>query len=183
MKATLCHIVLVLFSVLANITQAAPPDGRWWLLPGQVALELAPCTDQVEHYCGRLLLSERDARDYANPDFFDWGRPLCGAVIVTGLRAAADGRWEAGRLYDPDSGDSYALELQAVEEETLHVLVYPDASADEAIDLAVSAARGKFSALDAGYYALRLAIGKSHLGEVQHWARADASLADCGARP
>lgn len=183
MKPTPRRLSLVLLCALAGAAQATPPDGRWWLLPGQAALELAPCAEQAGHYCGRLLLAERDARDYANPDLFAWGRPLCGQTIVSGLQAQADGRWQGGRLYDPDSGESYALELQEVGDEALRVLVYPDASAEEALDLAVSAARGKLSVLDASYFALRLAIGKSRLGEVQRWARADDSLGDCGARP
>lgn len=183
MTQAFLRLFLVVLCGLAGSALAASPQGRWWLLLGQAALQLAPCAEQAEHYCGRLLLSERDARDYANPGLLEWGRPLCGATIVSGLQAQADGSWQGGRLYDPDSGESYALELQEVGDEALRVLVYPDASADEALDLAVAAARGKLSVLDAGYFAVRLAIGKSRLGEVQRWARADDSLGDCGVQP
>ena len=100
------------------------PAGRW-ATPGVAAIvELAPCSD-TSGLCGtiRWLWEANDEKgrprlDTQNADATLRARPLIGLSILSGLAPAAGGSW-AGRIYNPEDGQTYRATLRRVGNDTL----------------------------------------------------------------
>ena len=100
------------------------PAGRW-ATPGVAAIvELAPCSD-TSGLCGtiRWLWEATDEKgrprlDAQNADATLRARPLVGLSILSGLTPAAGGSW-AGRIYNPEDGQTYRATLRRVGNDTL----------------------------------------------------------------
>ena len=100
------------------------PAGRW-ATPGVAAIvELAPCSD-TSGLCGtiRWLWEATDEKgrprlDTQNADATLRARPLIGLSILSGLAPAAGGSW-AGRIYNPEDGQTYRATLRRVGNDTL----------------------------------------------------------------
>ena len=100
------------------------PAGRW-ATPGVAAIvELAPCND-TSGLCGtiRWLWEANDEKgrprlDTQNADATLRARPLIGLSILSGLAPAAGGSW-AGRIYNPEDGQTYRATLRRVGNDTL----------------------------------------------------------------
>ena len=61
--------------------------------------------------------------DAQNPDPALRSRALRGLTILTGFRFD-DGRWADGRIYDPNSGNTYRGTITVVDEDTLDLRGY-----------------------------------------------------------
>lgn len=91
---------------------AAPDDafGVWRTADQQAAIELYPCGPNL---CGRLVwyVEKRTGPDAGldsrNPDETQRGRRLCGLLMLGNFRREGDG-WTGGRVYDPESGNTYS---------------------------------------------------------------------------
>ncbi len=102
------------------------PAGRW-ATPGVAAIvELAPCND-TSGLCGtiRWLWEATDEKgrprlDTQNADATLRARPLVGLSILSGLAPAAGGSW-AGRIYNPEDGQTYRATLRRVGNDTLMI--------------------------------------------------------------
>ena len=102
------------------------PAGRW-ATPGVAAIvELAPCSD-TSGLCGtiRWLWEATDEKgrprlDAQNADATLRARPLVGLSILSGLTPAAGGSW-AGRIYNPEDGQTYRATLRRVGNDTLMI--------------------------------------------------------------
>ena len=100
------------------------PAGRW-ATPGVAAIvELAPCSD-TSGLCGTIrgLWEATDEKgrprlDAQNADATLRARPLVGLSILSGLTPAAGGSW-AGRIYNPEDGQTYRATLRRVGNDTL----------------------------------------------------------------
>lgn len=109
MRAALATLLLLAAALPAA---AAPPaadgelTGDWWTPGFNARVRIEPCG---EAFCGRIVW----LWDEAPQDVADRG-PLLGRRVVDGMRAAAAGRWQGGRLYNPEDGRDYqgALQLQ-----------------------------------------------------------------------
>ena len=62
--------------------------------------------------------------DAENPDPALRSRPLRGLVIMTGFRYEGDGEWTGGRIYDPNSGNTYKGTIRVVDSITLKLRGY-----------------------------------------------------------
>ena len=57
--------------------------------------------------------------DDKNPEPDLRSRPLLGLTILTGFTQEADGRWVGGRIYDPNSGNTYRGTITVIDDDTL----------------------------------------------------------------
>ena len=76
-------------------------------------------------YQGRIVGGTDNTRlDIKNPDPAKRQNLLQGTVIMTGLHYVGHGDWTGGRVYDPDSGNSYHLHMQLIDDTHLKLRGY-----------------------------------------------------------
>jgi len=104
---------------------AAGPDGVWATPNDQAHVRIQPCADRL---CGEIVwlkepLDEqgRPKRDRNNEDEAQRDRPILGLPMLGGFRAAEAGRWEDGRIYNPEDGRTYRAKLHLAEPGRLSV--------------------------------------------------------------
>lgn len=97
---------------------AASALGIWTTAGGDSEIRIAPCGPAL---CGRIVWLKdpydkhgKPARDTKNPVKAERSRPILGLEIVTAMRPARDdpGQWRDGRIYDPNSGNTYHAEMR-----------------------------------------------------------------------
>jgi len=113
------------------IAPAAVPPGvpaGIWLLPLNAAVQIYDCGGLL---CGRIAWLQRPrnpegqlAVDKKNPDPALRPRPLCGMVVLWGLRPAGLDRWSGGWLYNPHDGITYRVNGEFRGADTLVVRIY-----------------------------------------------------------
>jgi uncharacterized protein (DUF2147 family) len=106
MKPALCA-ALLLAAASASAQPSAALLGDWWT-PGFAArVRIEPCGDAV---CGRIVWVWDDSPQ----DIVDKS-PLIGRRVIDGMRASVAGRWDGGRMYNPEDGRDYKghLHLQS----------------------------------------------------------------------
>jgi uncharacterized protein (DUF2147 family) len=128
----LAAAMVLALSFGTHSAQAAPTLGAplgTWLLPNQrIRLQIVPCDDRL---CGTLVWFKHptDAEglplvDSKNPDPALRTRPLLGLTVLHDLRQTGDGRWEDGRIYNPDDGKEYQAKMSVADDGSLHVRAY-----------------------------------------------------------
>jgi uncharacterized protein (DUF2147 family) len=83
--------------------------GVWWTPRhnGKIVISI----DDKATANGRLIAIEpkhADELDAQNPDASLRARPVLGLVVFQGFKQNAEGLWDNGTLYDPQSGSTYA---------------------------------------------------------------------------
>jgi Uncharacterized protein conserved in bacteria (DUF2147) len=63
-------------------------------------------------------------RDRNNPDASLRSRPICGLTIISGLKPQRDGSWGEGRVYNPDNGSTYDMEIRRQAPDVVKVTGY-----------------------------------------------------------
>ena len=122
----LAALVIVLLP-LAAAAQMANIEGRWLSGDGDGWIDI---TLEGDTLVGRIAGSPNDQPgdspryDDLNPDPALRGRLLEGLTIMSGFRYDADGRWVDGRIYDPNSGNTYNGTIQQVDANTLKLRGY-----------------------------------------------------------
>jgi uncharacterized protein (DUF2147 family) len=88
--------------------------GAWLTQDRKAVIEMAPCLTDATHLCGTITQlpppQEGNGLDNYNPDPRLRRQPVLGLTILTDFKPAApDARcpWQAGKVYDPDSGKVY----------------------------------------------------------------------------
>src|SRR5690349_2932822 len=106
-----CNIAALITGVALIVTgsrAAAPQDitGLWFTEDGEGGIEILPCGAER---CGRIAWMKkpmdengRPPMDRNNPDPSLRTRPICGLIIITGLKPQEDGSWGRGRVYNPN---------------------------------------------------------------------------------
>jgi uncharacterized protein (DUF2147 family) len=96
-------------------------DGDGWIeltvVGGELRGRIAGSPDDPEHLKPPRL-------DNENPDPALRGRPLLGLVILSGFRYTGDGEWRGGRIYDPNSGNTYKGTIRVLNRDTLALRGY-----------------------------------------------------------
>ena len=110
---------------------AAPPEditGLWLTDDGEGGIEIRPCGEQR---CGRIAWMKdpkgsdgKPPVDSNNPDATLRARPICGLQIISGLKPQADGSWGQGKVYNPDSGKTYDMEIRRLTADSVKVTGY-----------------------------------------------------------
>lgn len=121
----LLSVLLLATSVDA---QAPTPTGVWLHENERIKLEIMPCGNEL---CGKLVWFRwpNDAQglplvDLKNRDSALRARPLLDLTVLTGLRRAADGKWEDGEIYNPDDGKEYRVQVSIQADGSLRARVY-----------------------------------------------------------
>lgn len=117
----ICRLVAVGFIVLpfANAAAAADIEGLWLTEEADAIVRIAPCRDDAEALCGRLVWvneplddQNRLELDDENPDAELRKRPILGLPILQGFPIEADGGvYEGGTIYDPNNGKTYRCKI------------------------------------------------------------------------
>lgn len=118
MLRTLAATALVF--AIATPAMAADIVGRWRTPGNGGEVEIYKCGAAI---CGRLISSTRLARepgalDAANKNEALKGRKLKGLTFLTGF-AGGPTKWEGGKLYNPEDGNTYSGTITATDENTL----------------------------------------------------------------
>jgi uncharacterized protein (DUF2147 family) len=107
---------------------AASPDAVSgdWAVGRTNVVRIGPCSGAPARLCGIIVATAngkdgRPLRDSENPDPALRNRPLVGLPLIFGFRAAGDGRWTGGKIYDPDDGKTYDAKLAPGPDGTLQV--------------------------------------------------------------
>jgi uncharacterized protein (DUF2147 family) len=103
-------------------------EGVWVNGDGDGWIELAIRDDELT---GTIVGSPDDPEhrnpsrlDTENPDPALRSRPVRGLVIMTGFRYEGDGEWTGGRIYDPNSGNTYKGTIRVQDADTLKLRGY-----------------------------------------------------------
>ena len=122
----LALMVLIAGAVVAD--HHAAVEGVWVNGDGDGWIELAIRDGELT---GAIVGSPDDPDnrnpsrlDTENPDTALRNRPLRGLVIMTGFRYEGDGEWTGGRIYDPNSGNTYKGTIRVVDSVTLKLRGY-----------------------------------------------------------
>ena len=119
-------LVIVLLPLVAASTMTSI-EGRWLSGDGDGWIEI---TLEGDSLVGRIAGSPNDRPgdapryDDKNPDPALRDRPLQGLTIMNGFRYDSDGRWVDGRIYDPNSGNTYKGTIRQVDANTLKLRGY-----------------------------------------------------------
>ena len=107
---------------------AADPTGTWLNETNDAHVKFYLCND--EELCGDIVwLKEAlgddglERRDILNEDESLRGRLIAGLQIVTGLTDEGDGEWEDGEIYNVKDGETYDVDIELVDANTLNVSV------------------------------------------------------------
>jgi uncharacterized protein (DUF2147 family) len=103
--------------LVATPALAADPVEGDWQVGGHVLVHISPCVAAPNELCGLIIAAPNGPdghpdRDSNNPDPKLRSRPIVGVALIRGFRRAEAGRWVGGKIYDPDSGKTYASTLQ-----------------------------------------------------------------------
>jgi uncharacterized protein (DUF2147 family) len=94
--------------------QAAQVLGRWVTDPPDGLIEISRTADG--HYQGQIIGGDTPNRtDAKNPDPAKRTAQLIGQIILHDLTYAGHGRWSGGTVYDPDSGHTYACNVDLLD--------------------------------------------------------------------
>jgi uncharacterized protein (DUF2147 family) len=96
---------------MVSTAAAADPQGVWLTEGKDAALTITKCGDRL---CGKIIWL-RNARDRSgslrldqkNPDPAQQAQPVCGLVVIRGLKPSGPNTWD-GRVYNPEDGKTYS---------------------------------------------------------------------------
>ena len=124
--------VLVLAALAPSWAFAADPQGVWLTGERDAAVAIAPCPgNDWLLLCGRIVWLEdaidargRPRRDDNNPNPARRDRPICGLVVLGGLRLSGPNTWDGGSVYNPQDGRTYSADLKLLADGALRVRAY-----------------------------------------------------------
>ena len=126
MKALLLGVALA--AGLATSVSAAGVEGDWIPASKGGKVRIAPCAGQADRLCGNLVAvtppndaSGRPKRDMLNTDASLRGRPILGLPLLTGFKPNGPGKWNGGKIYNPEDGKTYSSKLTLRPDGTLKV--------------------------------------------------------------
>jgi uncharacterized protein (DUF2147 family) len=119
---------LVAFAHSSPAAGAEEITGTWLTDDGEGAIEIRPCGEQRR---GRIAWMKdplgKDGKppvDEHNPDPNLRSRRICGLQIIYGLKPQSDGTWGDGRVYNPENGKTYSMEIRRQTADLLKVTGY-----------------------------------------------------------
>jgi len=127
-------VALLLFVLAAAVglsskafAQADAIVGTWLVPDGDAKVQVYKCGDK---YCGKIVwLNEpNDAKgapitDKNNPNEKLRTRPVLNLVIMYGVSHKGGNEWGDGKVYDPESGNTYSGSIK-LEDDKLHMRGY-----------------------------------------------------------
>lgn len=127
MKIASLALTAALMACALPAQAAEPVHGDWLTQSGSAKVRVAPCADKAR-LCGVVVWLKapvdkagRPTTDANNPDPALRTRPVVGLQLIRDFKPAANGRWTDGRIYDPQTGRTYASKLSLNPDGTLKV--------------------------------------------------------------
>ncbi|NIV18909.1 MAG: DUF2147 domain-containing protein [Woeseiaceae bacterium] len=123
MQITGLGLLLVAAAAWADM---ADVEGRWLTQNKEGWIRLQIVGDMLEGSIAGAPPGSPGKRDFddRNPDPALRSRRLDGLVIMTGFEYAGKGRWKNGKVYDPDSGNTYKCTARLLDPDTLKIKGY-----------------------------------------------------------
>lgn len=100
--------------------------GVWYNTEKTAQIEIMENEDEMIGKIIWIVQDENDPKtftDVVNSDTSLRNRPLMGLTVIEGLKYN-EGIWSDGKIYDPESGISYACELQLKKKDILEIKGY-----------------------------------------------------------
>jgi uncharacterized protein (DUF2147 family) len=128
--ATLACVALLLFPGSPLRAQSGNGDailGEWLTAEGKAKILLYKCGEQV---CGKINWLKEPTKngkivvDDKNPDSTYHARPVLGLEILRGFQFDGEDEWTGGKIYDPESGDTYSAKMVLQEDGRLKLRGY-----------------------------------------------------------
>jgi uncharacterized protein (DUF2147 family) len=124
-RAMMPPLLLTLLIAGPALANQDPAVGQWLTEDGFAHVAIAPCSGDPARICGAVSWLKdpvgHPTRDIHNPDRTLRSRPLIGVLVVRDMKNEGPGRWTGGKVYDPESGKSYAGRLRTVSRNRLEV--------------------------------------------------------------
>ena len=131
----LINIAVIILAATASFASDRPEVlGCWDTVGNSSKVELYPCGDKL---CGKVAWLKypnfMDAKDgpvgtmkidHKNPDPALRNRPILGLQVIEGLTPAGSDKWDQGRCYDPESGNTYRCRIRLASPERLEMRGY-----------------------------------------------------------
>ncbi|QIT54016.1 DUF2147 domain-containing protein [Aquisalimonas sp. 2447] len=131
------HTTIPLLLTLGFVSPSmalADVQGYWLSEEETAQIELAPCESGSDVICGEIVWLEdpldddgEPLRDANNDDPELRDREIVGLEMVWGMEpdSGREGRWSGGRIYDPESGNTYRARMDLADDgETLDLRGY-----------------------------------------------------------
>ena len=135
MKILICCAAILLAAATSCCAGSPNVIGLWNTKNNSSKLEIFPCGEKK--LCGKVawlknpnFVSADDGPvgapkfDLRNPDPALRARPIIGLQVVEGLSDAGNYRWENGKCYDPESGNTYRCKMRMTSPEQLEMRGY-----------------------------------------------------------
>ncbi|MFL5730136.1 MAG: DUF2147 domain-containing protein [Cytophagaceae bacterium] len=109
------YLLIIVLPVSAQ-TEADEVLGSWYTASGNSRILIYKCGQN--QYCGKvewLKNPERDGHqkvDARNPDESLRSRPIIGLQIMHGFTFHNSGKWENGKVYNPQNGKTYSAKMK-----------------------------------------------------------------------
>lgn len=97
--------------VFLSLPALAQIEGRWLTEDKKGVIEI---TKRGGKFYGKVVGGEKrgDGMDRKNPDPKEQEKPILGKEILKGLKKAGKKKYGGGRIYDPDSGNTYSAKAE-----------------------------------------------------------------------
>jgi uncharacterized protein (DUF2147 family) len=128
-----CTVLLVLVPqyVMAQTNEPeTKPTGLWTNQKQTVVVDIEQCRDDGS-LCGRVVWLKKPydkdgnlKRDHYNPKPEQRDRGLCDLEILSGFSYIGGNRWENGRIYNPEEGQTYRASLELISEDEIRLRGY-----------------------------------------------------------
>lgn len=119
--------VLLVIGFIVGFSQvsvaASDLEGLWLTENKRSVIRVEPCNDKL---CGYIhwIIDGGMRFDAHNPDKTKREQPMCDLKILWDMKKKSDMRWEKGKIYKADDGDTYDSYIELVKDDTLKVRGY-----------------------------------------------------------
>lgn len=134
MKHLILFAAILLAAVSSNASEKPEVFGFWQTEGNSSKIEIYPCGDYL---CGKVawlkhpnFMNAGDGPigsvkvDRKNPDPSMRSRPILGLQVIEGLTPVGNDKWEHGKCYDPESGNTYKCRMHLASPDKLEMRGY-----------------------------------------------------------
>ena len=124
--------LFLLTAIALNAAEPSPIVGVWTTDEAKGTVEVF---EREGKFCARIVslaepnypaddkkgMGGKPRIDRENPDPKLRDRPIIGLEIMHGLKPASTNKWDGGRIYDPETGNTYSCKMTLVKTNELHL--------------------------------------------------------------
>jgi uncharacterized protein (DUF2147 family) len=110
------------FALMASSALAADPvEGEWLTQAGTAKVRISPCAAKPDRICGLVTWMQTPSNDTRNPNAALRSKPIVGSALIRDFKQAGPGRWNGGKIYNPEDGKTYDSKISLNANGTLKV--------------------------------------------------------------